>query len=266
VRLAGFAGLRTPVSRRSGPIVVHVHGSERAKNWRTPAEWAALVGELQARFARTCVLVGAPSEADALARIAAPSRAHVCTAPLGACADLLAEATGLVSVDTVSIHLAAAVGCPSIVLRQGPAGGHAFVPGAHALLVDAGREPATIADVAALGAAQFAASPPSPTVALGIASRSRVREGIIDDHGWLGMRPPTWCPVDAMAAEDDRCDERWRAMWRRSFAGQPPSERELEELFAGSGRHEEQRRAALLSSATLAGTRARARRQKWNAA
>jgi ADP-heptose:LPS heptosyltransferase len=266
VRLAGFGGLRHHDARRVGPIVVHVHGSERAKDWRTHADWAALVGELQTRYARRCVLVGAPNEADALAAIAAPSGAHVYTAPLSACVDLLGEASGLVSVDTVSIHLAAAVGCPSVVLRQGPAGGYAFVPGPHALLVDAEREPATVADVSALCGAQFFGRMPTSGTAAAIASRVCVREASTDDHGWLGLRAPSWCPGDAMAAEDARCDERWRSLWRQSFAGMLPSDRELDELFTGEGRHEEHRRAALLRSATLVGGRARTRVQTRSAA
>ena len=266
VRIAGFGGLRQHDSRRTGPIVVHVHGSERAKDWRSHADWAALVGELQTRCARPCVLVGAPEEADALAAIAAPSGAHVYPAPLAACVDLLAEASGLVAVDTVSIHLAAAVGCPSVVLRQGPAGGYAFVPGPHALLVDAGREHATVADVVALCSAHFFGSLPTAATATAIAGRVRVRQAWADDHGWLGLRAPSWCPGDAMAAEDDRCDERWRSLWRQSFAGQLPGDRELDELFAGAGRHEEARRAALLGSGTLVGTRARARMQTRSAA
>jgi len=257
VRLVGFPGLRPHASRRTGPLVVHVHGSERGKDWRTHDDWSALVGELQARFGRPCVLVGAPAEADALARISRAARAQVVTWPLSACADLLAEATGLVSVDTVSIHLAAAVGCPSVVLRQGNAGGHAFVPGSHALLVDAMSEPASVADVVALCGAQFFGATPDAALAHAIATRVRVREAIVDEHGWLGMRAPPWVHVDAMAAEDARCDEHWRELWRRGFAGRVPDDREIERLLAGRGRDEEPRRAALATSATLVGTRVR---------
>lgn len=266
VRLAGFPGLRPMSGRRTGPIVVQVHGSERAKDWRTHADWSALVGELQARFARPCVLVGAPGEADALARIAAPSGARVCTSPLSACVDLLAEASGLVGVDTVSIHLAAAVHCPSVVMRQGTAGGYAFVPGPHALLVDAVREHATVGDVVACCGAQFFASAPIAAIASSMASRVRVREAVHDEHGWLGLRAPDWCPGDAIAAEDDRCDARWRSLWRRAFGGELPTEATLDELFDGHGRDEEHRRAALLASPTLVGAKARARAQTRSAA
>jgi ADP-heptose:LPS heptosyltransferase len=266
VRLGGFPGLRPADGRRTGPIVVQVHGSERAKDWRTHADWTALVGELQARFARPCVLVGSPGEADALARIAAPSGARVCTSPLAACVDLLGEASGLVGVDTVSIHLAAAVHCPSVVLRQGTAGGYAFVPGPSALLVDAVREHATVADVVALCGEHFFSTTPSPAIAFAIASRVRVRQAVHDDQGWLGLRPPAWCPVDALDAEDDRCDARWRSLWRRSFAGELPDPTALGELFDGRGRDEEHRRAALLASATLVGAKARALAQSRSAA
>ncbi|HET6586064.1 MAG TPA: glycosyltransferase family 9 protein [Nannocystaceae bacterium] len=266
VRLAGFAGLRTPDARRTGPIVVQVHGSERAKDWRTHADWAAVVGQLQARFGRPCVLVGAPAEADALARIAAPAGARVATVPLVACADLLAEASGLVGVDTVSIHLAAAVGCPSVVLRQGPARGYAFVPGPRALLLDAEREHATVTDVVDACGAQFFSAMPSSATATALAGRVRVREAIVDEHGWLGLGAPSWCPADPIAAEDARCDERWRRLWRRAFTGAMPDGRELDELIAGSGRHEEARRAALFASSTLVGVRARSHVQPGRAA
>ncbi len=266
VRLGGFPGLRPIDGRRTGPIVVQVHGSERSKDWRTHGDWSAVVGELQARFARPCVLIGAPGEADALARIAARSGARVCTAPLAACVDLLAEASGLVGVDTVSIHLAAAVHCPSVVLRQGTAGGYAFVPGPNALLVDAVREHASVADVVALCGAQFFAATPLPAIASAMAGRVRVREAIHDDHGWLGLRAPVWCPVDPLAAEDARCDARWRSLWRRSFSGEQVGDATLDELFDGLGRDEEPRRVALLSSATLVGAKARARAQSRSAA
>jgi ADP-heptose:LPS heptosyltransferase len=256
VRLGGFAGLRERGGRRSGPIVVHALGSERAKDWRTPAHWRALVGELCAELGRPAVVVGAPSETATLEEIARGNPATVATWPIAACIDLLAEASGLVSVDTVAIHAAALVGCPTVVLRQGTARGLGFVPGPHALCVDADPDPATIDDVVALAARHLGGNAIPFPVASTIAERLRVRQGVRDDHGLLGLATPSWFPALDAAREDDRSDVLWRAAWRESFVGRDCGT--LAQLAVARGRDDRKRWDALLRDTSELGTLARA--------
>lgn len=246
VRLSGFGGLRESGGRRTGPIVVQVLGSERAKDWRSVADWRELVARLGHELGKPCVLIGAPSESAMLEDIARGSSATVATWPLAACLDLLAEASGLVSVDTVAIHAAALVGCPTVVLRQGSARGTAFVPGPHALCVDADPEPARIADVVALAARHFSGATIPFSLASSMAERLRVREGVRDAFGLLGLATPSWLPASEAAREDDRSDEAWRAAWRESFAGRAPAPALLEQLVTGRGRDDRRRLDALL--------------------
>jgi Lon protease-like protein len=123
-----------------------------------------------------------------------------------------------------------------------------------------------VTDVIDACGAQFFDALPTATTATAMASRVRVREAIVDDHGWLGLRAPSWCPPDPLAAEEERCDERWRTLWRRAFTGAMPDAGELDELLSGSGRNEERRRAALLASATLVGAHMRRHAQHRKAA
>ncbi|HWB78435.1 MAG TPA: hypothetical protein VG755_25895, partial [Nannocystaceae bacterium] len=173
------------------------------------------------------------------------------------CIDLLAEASGLVSVDTVAIHAAALVGCPTLVLRQGSARGHAFVPGPHALCVDADPEPARIADVVALAARHFHGATIPFSLATSIAERLRVRQGARDSYGLLELATPSWLPASEATREDDRSDEAWRAAWRECFAGREPTPALLEQLATGRGRDDRRRFDALLRDPSALGTLAR---------
>lgn len=257
VRLSGYPGLREAGGRRTGPVVVHVLGSERIKDWRTPADWRHLVGRLGAELGRPCVLVGAPGETEVLHDIARDSGSKVATWPLSACVDLLAEASGLVSVDTVAIHAAALVGCPSVVLRQGSARGLAFVSGPQSLCVDADAEPARIDDVVALAARHFTARGVPLPAATAIASRVRVRVGVRDDHGLLGLAKPEWMPRSSAAEHDDHSDARWRDVWREAFEGRLPDGAVLEQLANGRGRDDRARYDALLRDPSELGAHAR---------
>ncbi len=259
VRMAGFAGLRDGGGRRSGPIVVHPFGSERAKDWRTPDDWRQLVGRLGALFGHPCVLVGSPADAEALAHIARGTNAKVATWPLAACIALLDDATGLVSVDTVAIHLAAMLGCPNVVLRQGPARGLAFVAGPAALCVDAEADVATVDEVITLAERHFSPAPLPLAADPAWAVRLRVREAFRDDHGYLALRTPAWCNTDPMWswAIDDRSDVAWRAAWRASFSGEVPAPAILETLLGGTGRFDAARLDALLRSPNPLGSAVR---------
>ncbi len=258
VRMGGWAGLRDGGGRRSGPIVVHPFGSERAKDWRTADDWRALVGRLGASAGQPCILVGGPADADALAHIARGTDATVATWPLAACVDLLDEAAGLISVDTVSIHLAAMLSCPTVVLRQGPAQGLAFVPGSAALCVDAGHDVATVDEVIALAQRKFAPSPVPLVADASWSLRLRVREGYRDDHGYLGLRTPSWCRVGPSWHTDDQSDEHWRAAWRAQFHRDSPPAAVLEALRDGEGRFDPARWEALLRTPEALGCSARA--------
>lgn len=266
VRLAGWAGLREGGGRRNGPIVIHPFGSERAKDWRTADDWRALVGRLGASFGRPCVLVGAPGEAEALGHIARGTDATVSVWPLSACVGLLDDATGLVSVDTVAIHLAAMLGCPSVILRQGPARGLAFVSGPAALCIDAERDMPTVAEVLTLTERHFAPAAVPLTIDAAMAARLRIREGIRDDHGALGLRTPSWCRVDPSWHADDLSDARWRAVWRSHFTGTSIATAAMTALMDGAGRFDPQRWDALSRSPCGLGCAARASARRRSAA
>ncbi|MFO0637175.1 MAG: glycosyltransferase family 9 protein [Nannocystaceae bacterium] len=191
----------------------HPFGSERSKDWRDVAAWRELVGRAAASPGRPVVIVGAPAEREALTAIAQGSFATVMTCPLPEYAELLREAGGLISVDTVAIHLAAAVGCPTVVLRQGPARGHAFVPGPTALCVDALGDAASVEDVLALalrrvlalaGAAErLRGDARARARARGLARRSRLA-GVVDAAVAAGARVHSY--------DEDRDDAGWREL------------------------------------------------------
>ncbi len=233
VRLSGFAGLRDGGGRRDGPVVAHPFGSERSKDWRDVAAWRELVGRAAASLGRPVVIVGAPAEREALTAIAQGSFATVMTCPLPEYAELLREAGGLISVDTVAIHLAAAVGCPTVVLRQGPARGHAFVPGPTALCVDALGDAASVEDVLALALRQFSPSPVPLSGSAAMLERVRVRAGWRDDHGLLGLSTPQWLRALACWHDEDRDDAGWRGLWRGHWAGEPLAADTLARLAEG---------------------------------
>ncbi len=258
VRMSAWGGLRPGGGRRTGPIVVHPFGSERAKDWRTLADWRVLVQRLTAQLGRPCVLTGGPGDAKALAEIASGTSATISTAPLAAAMDLLAEATGLVSVDTVAIHLAAALDCPTVVLRQGPARGLAFVAGPCALCVDAQHDAPTVDEVIALAERQFSPAPVPLVADPSWRMRLRVREGHRDDYGLLGLRVPAWCRSDASARADDESDARWRQAWRYELDRETPPAGVLEALMKGGGRFDPQRWESLLGSPSGLGVAARA--------
>ena len=235
VRMHGYAGLPADPAAdtlvahaeesRDGPIALHLHGSDPAKDWR-PADslegWAGLARALKQRFGKRVLLFGASAELPELERVAVASGADVVAWPLRHTAALLRRCCGLVSVDTVAIHLAAQVGCPTIVLRQGPARGLAFVPGGNALLVDPGPELATMRDVARLADRHFLGLPIPAEIGNEMARRIRVREGFVDDDGWLGARAPAWWPASAATRDVDHVEQLWRTAWSHTFAGDPP--------------------------------------------
>lgn len=258
VRISGFPGLYDGGGRRTGPIVFHPFGSERAKDWRTPDDWRALVGRLGAAFGRPCVLLGAPSEADTLAQIARGTQATVATWPLSACVGLLSDATGIVSVDTVAIHLAALLGCPNVALRQGPARGLAFAAGTNELCVDAEHDMATVDEVCELAERHFSETPMPFFADTNLRSRLRIREGRRDAYGYLGLATPSWCRADEQWKADDLSDAHWRALWRGQFDGEQPSRALLEAVSGGAGRFDAPRWDALLRAPDGLGCAARA--------
>jgi hypothetical protein len=258
VRLSGWAGLRDGGGSRRGPIVLHPFGSERAKDWRTPADWRALVGQLGATFGLPVVIIGAPGEREVLDFIAQGTAAKVVTTPLSSCVELLSFATGLVSVDTVAIHLAAMVSCPAVVLRQGPARGSAFIAGTQSLCVDARSDAATAEEVVALAERQFADAPApwAPTEAA--VARLRIHEGHRDDGNALGLRTPAWCREVAPWSAEDRSDGAWRALWHAWFTGAPLPDVDPA-ILLGAGPRDERRWRELAARGDALGQWARER-------
>lgn len=244
VRLSAYAGLPADPAADTivahaeeatgGPIALHLHGSDAAKDWRpaeSPEGWAGLARALQQRFGRRVLLLGSNAELPELERVAAASGADVVAWPLRHTAALLRHCCGLVSVDTVAIHLAAQVACPTIVLRQGPARGLAFVPGPGALLVDPGPDLAGVADVLRLADRHLFGLPIASSVAAAIAQRIRVREGCVDDDGWLGAQAPSWWPASAEQRSVEQLEQLWRTAWSHAFRGDAPPARVVEALL-----------------------------------
>jgi hypothetical protein len=94
--------------------------------------------------------------------------------------------------------------------------------------------------------------------ATAIASRVRVRVGVRDDHGLLGLATPEWMPRSSAADDDDRSDARWRDVWREAFEGRMPEQTALEQLAIGRGRDGRARYDALLRDPSELGAHARA--------
>ena len=236
VRLNAYAGLpldataetlvsHAGASHNDGPIALHLHGSEAAKDWR-PAEaedgWVGLARALRERSGRPVLLLGSASEMPELDRVAAASGAETAAWPLRHTAALLRRCSGLISVDTVAIHIAAQVGCPTVVLRQGTARGLAFVPGPKALLVDRGPELATVSDVVQLAERHFFGHRISNARLASMMRRIRVRRGVVDDNGYLGAGIPSWWPASDAHQTVAEVEQLWRRAWISHFRGDAP--------------------------------------------
>lgn len=204
------------------PIALHVHSSAPEKDWREPASvtgWRGLAAELRRRFRVPLVVLGDPAHHDDLAAVAAGSGAQVCAWPLRQTAALLRRCRGLISVDTVTIHLAAQVGCPTIVLRQGSARGLAFVPGPRALLVDDARTTAGVGDLMYLTQRHLLQSELPSRIAHSLAQRLHVRHGSVGAFGYLGAEAPSWLPRNPRMQDRDRMENLWRERWHRAWQG-----------------------------------------------
>lgn len=199
-----------------GPIALHLRSSAQEKDWREPLSvtgWRGLAAELGRRFKRPIVALGSPRQLEELSALSAATGAQVCAWPLRETAELLRRCRGLISVDTVSIHLAAQVGCPTIVLRQGSARGLAFVPGPRALLVDDARTHAGVGDLIHLTQRHILEDELRPRLARSLADRLQVRQGVIEAHGALGVAGPSWIPRSQESQRRDRIERETRARW-----------------------------------------------------
>ncbi|TPV92991.1 MAG: glycosyltransferase family 9 protein [Myxococcales bacterium FL481] len=248
------------------PIAVHVHSSDIRKDWSNPMSfsgWRGLLNALARRQDGGVVLLGHPREAPVLQALAesCPGRAVAATCSLGATAELLQRCSGLISVDTVTIHLAALVRCRSVILRLGPAGGAAFVPGDGALVVDPRRdchpcrqaqcdtEPKLachrdlhVGDLAELAHAHLFDRPLSAFASRRIAARVRVR---VCEHSRSGLRrlvTPTWFPAPVADQRVEASDDRWRCAWWSSFVEPGELDRSLVARLLSPESELEQRR------------------------
>jgi len=203
-----------------GPIAFHVRSSAADKDWRPTLDvngWRGLAEELQRRCGVPIVLMGSDRDLPELCALAESCGAHVCVRPLSETAEVLRVCRGLISVDTVAIHLAAAVDCPTIVLRQGSARGLAFVPGPSALLVDEAREHASVADLVALARRHFRGLLPDDGAAPELGRQLLVRQAYVDAHGFLGARAPAWLPTSATERQRDENEAAARERWHRKW-------------------------------------------------
>lgn len=206
------------------PIALHVRSSATEKDWRdvrSIAGWRGLGAELQRTFGVPIVVLGSPTHADELGALAAETGAQLCAWPLRETAALLRHCRGIVSVDTVTIHLAAQVGCPSIVLRQGSARGMAFVPGTNAVLVDDARDTASVDDLVHLARHHFMGDGLPPLVARSLMERLDIRQGVLDTHGYLGAAAPPWLPETSSSRNRSHVEAQWRTRWHHLWSGDP---------------------------------------------
>jgi len=120
--------------RRDGPLIALAPAAAfgPAKEW--PANrYAALIDRLDERYASECVLVGAPGERERCERVAAASRHGALIAAgeltVGEALALLSLCAGFAGNDSGAMHLAGALGIPTVGLygstrphRTGPLG------------------------------------------------------------------------------------------------------------------------------------------------
>ncbi len=239
-------------------IAVQLHASEAAKDWRDAfavTGWRGLIGELRRRFGAHVLLLGAPHDEPLLEPVAAQSGGILATLPLGVTAELLRGCAGLVSVDTVAVHLAAQVHCPTVVLRDGPAQGSAFIPGLQATLVDEARQ-LGVSDVAALcGKVLF--EEPLWQGAMQPLSAASVWQ-VDRNNGYLLAQSPRWLAAPVRTLQLDRCRRSWQDAWSASWQNHAADVRGLDRLLFGPGRAEERRRTHVLTSHSPLGERLRA--------
>lgn len=107
--------------RRRGPLIALAPAAAYgpAKEWPA-ARWAALADRLAERHAAECVLVGAPNERPRCAEIAAATRHGALIAAgetnVGQAVALLARCAGFAGNDSGSMHVAGALGIPTVGL------------------------------------------------------------------------------------------------------------------------------------------------------
>ncbi|MGD9762754.1 MAG: lipopolysaccharide heptosyltransferase II [Candidatus Binatia bacterium] len=105
--------------RSRGPLVALAVAAAYgpAKEWPA-ARWTALIDRLAERYGAECVLVGAPGERQRSADIAAPSRHGALVAAgetgVGEAIALLARCDAFVGNDSGSMHVAGALGIPTV--------------------------------------------------------------------------------------------------------------------------------------------------------
>jgi ADP-heptose:LPS heptosyltransferase len=169
------------------------------KSW--PAErWAALAKAIQQRMPQARVLLcGSPAEAGYLRQLQAVVRVgtpdiEVAALPLGCLKALLERAHSMVSVDTGPAHLAAALGCPLVVLFGG-------------------RSPRTWAPRSGRGSAV--------TVIGGLPQIHRVDQLEVEQVFQAWQRLPLFAASSAASASDDIEAERVPAILARRAQAQP---------------------------------------------
>ncbi|MEO8601748.1 MAG: lipopolysaccharide heptosyltransferase II [bacterium] len=107
--------------RRRGPLIALAAAAAYgpAKEWPT-ARWVELADRLFERHGAECVLVGAPAERAKCERIAAATRHDVMIAAgettIGEALALLARCAGFAGNDSGSMHVAGALGIPTVGL------------------------------------------------------------------------------------------------------------------------------------------------------
>jgi heptosyltransferase-1 len=140
----------------AGPYVTLFHATSRADKLWPEERWRALIAALAGAGYAVLLPWGSADEKARSERLAAASPAAVVPArlPLPALAGLIARAEGTIGVDTGLVHLAAALGTPTVALfvATDPAQAGVSRSGAHAVdLGGVGATPTVEATMTAFG-------------------------------------------------------------------------------------------------------------------
>lgn len=233
-------------------VALQVLSSDRNKDWwpGDHSRWRDFANALARATGCAFVLLGAPSQADELSELArqisAPVDVH--TGDLVSTAAIMVGCQGLVSVDTVAIHMAALVNIPCVVLRLGVARGHAFLPGAQTLCVEAfsrmsgefgdacdESERIGIDDLVTCTRAHLFEDCPDALHRAELAQRLWIRSCVHTADGSRGLASPNWIEAGPIQRRIQAAQAAWQQTLQSALAADDAAP--LAELWATAGEH-----------------------------
>jgi hypothetical protein len=210
-------------------VALHPFSSDAEKDWYEdadhPASWQAIVNELAHRGIRRVLLLGSPPQQDRLLQLIKNWKvaSSLVTVDIATSAEIIRASAGLITVDTVSAHLATRVGQRSVILRRGKVCRHAFLPGDGALLVDENHRLENASNPHA--ARQIAdaiiqhllphLAPPSAANTMGVREPAgiSIHQCRFSGHGWRETFVPSWLQASETSSERLVAEGLWRKVW-----------------------------------------------------